>query len=41
MRQLCTGYVGWTAVVSVVYLLALTGVGLVICRRRLDVLLLS
>lgn len=41
MRELTTGYVGWGAVASIVYLVVLAVIGLAICRRRLDVLLLG
>jgi lipooligosaccharide transport system permease protein len=41
MRELCTGYLGWEAVASVVYLVILAVAGLVVVRRRLDALLLG
>lgn len=41
VRELCTGYVTWGSVVSVVYLVALGLGGLAVVRRRLDRLLLS
>ena len=41
MRELCTGYVGWESLASVGYLLVLTGIGMAVVRRRLDVLLLG
>jgi lipooligosaccharide transport system permease protein len=41
VRELTTGSVTWASGASVVYLLAMTAVGLVIVGRRLDRLLLS
>ena len=41
VRELVTGSVTWASGASVLYLLALTGVGLVVVGRRLDRLLLS
>lgn len=40
LRGLCTGTVGWEALVSVGYLAAMGAVGLMVCRRRLGTLLL-
>ena len=40
-RELTTGAVGWGAVVSVAYLVAMGIVGLLVVRRRLDTLLLT
>ena len=41
VRELTTGSMTWAAAVSVVYLLAMTAVGLAVVGRRLDRLLLS
>jgi lipooligosaccharide transport system permease protein len=38
-RELATGYISWDALISVVYLSAMLGIGLLVCRRRLDTLL--
>ena len=40
-RELTTGAVTWDSAVSVVYLLVMVVVGLLLCRRRLDSLLLT
>ncbi|GAB2625800.1 ABC transporter permease [Nocardioides ginkgobilobae] len=40
-RELTTGAVTWASAVSVVYLLVMVVVGLLLCRRRLDSLLLT
>jgi lipooligosaccharide transport system permease protein len=40
-RELTTGAVTWASAVSVVYLVAMVVVGLLLCRRRLDTLLLT
>lgn len=40
-RELTTGAVTWASAVSVVYLLVMVVVGLLLCRRRLDRLLLT
>lgn len=40
-RELTTGAVTWASAVSVVYLVAMVVVGLLLCRRRLDRLLLT
>ena len=40
-RELTTGAVTWASAVSVVYLVVMVVVGLLMCRRRLDTLLLT
>lgn len=40
-RELTTGAVTWASAVSVVYLVVMVVVGLLLCRRRLDTLLLT
>lgn len=40
-RELTTGAVTWASAVSVVYLVVMVVVGLLLCRRRLDALLLT
>lgn len=40
-RELTTGALSWGSVVSVVYLVVMGVVGLAVCRRRLDTLLLT
>ena len=40
-RELTTGIVTWESAVSVVYLVAMGGAGLLVVRRRLDTLLLT
>lgn len=40
-RELTTGALSWDSAVSVVYLVAMVVVGLLLCRRRLDRLLLT
>ena len=41
MRDLCTGVMDWGAAVSVIYMIAMTVVGLAIIRRRITKLILS
>ena len=40
-RELTTGAVTWDSAISVVYLAVMVVVGLLLCRRRLDTLLLT
>ncbi len=40
LRELTTGAIGWESLVSVAYLVAMGLIGLLVCRRRLDALLL-
>lgn len=41
MRDLCTGVMDWGAAVSVVYMIAMTAIGLTVIQRRITKLILS